>query len=107
MPTHTEPLALLTYMCTFCAQVLLLLWMLTSYVVDGFADVGTMVGARLLGAGRFDEFQTLTKRLVRSPLLPMSALQRGGFTIGVSLRFLVNLDISWKEVGQGTIKNWN
>lgn len=27
------------------------LWMVTSYIVDGFADTGTMVGSRLLGEG--------------------------------------------------------
>ena len=31
--------------------VVMQLWMVTSYIVDGFADVGTMMGSRLLGAG--------------------------------------------------------
>jgi len=44
-------------------QVLLLLWMLTSYVVDGFADVGTMVGAKLLGQRKHSDFVILTQRL--------------------------------------------
>ena len=30
-------------------------WMLMSYVVDGFADVGTMLGAKILGAGEFGD----------------------------------------------------
>ncbi|GBG32937.1 Protein DETOXIFICATION 42 [Hondaea fermentalgiana] len=33
-------------------QVLLQLWTLTSYLADGFADVGTMLGSKLLGADR-------------------------------------------------------
>ena len=37
--------------------------MLTSYLVDGFADVGSMVGAQLLGAGDHLAFGRLTKRL--------------------------------------------
>eukprot|EP00613_Pedinella_sp_CCMP2098_P079992 CAMPEP_0171940572 /NCGR_PEP_ID=MMETSP0993-20121228/37177_1 /TAXON_ID=483369 /ORGANISM="non described non described, Strain CCMP2098" /LENGTH=623 /DNA_ID=CAMNT_0012582641 /DNA_START=18 /DNA_END=1889 /DNA_ORIENTATION=+ len=44
-------------------QILILLWMLTSYVVDGFADVGSMVGSQLLGGNQFTEFTVLTKRL--------------------------------------------
>lgn len=43
-------------------QVLLLLWMLTSYIVDGFADVGTMIGSKMLGAEAFHDFKVLTKR---------------------------------------------
>ena len=43
--------------------VLLQLWMLTSYVVDGFADVGTMLGSKLLGAGRASEMRRLTRIL--------------------------------------------
>ena len=39
------------------------LWMVTSYIVDGFADVGTMVGARLLGAGERPPMRRLTLRL--------------------------------------------
>ena len=35
-----------------CAHhVSLQIWMLTSYVVDGFADVGTMLGGQFLGGG--------------------------------------------------------
>lgn len=33
-------------------QILLQLWTLTSYLADGFADVGTMLGSKLLGADR-------------------------------------------------------
>ena len=38
--------------------------MLTSYIVDGFADVGTMYGAKLLGAQQYRDFYTLRDRLV-------------------------------------------
>ena len=38
-------------------------WMLMSYVVDGFADVGTMLGAKLLGAGEFSAMRALVRRL--------------------------------------------
>ena len=37
--------------------------MLTSYIVDGFADVGTMYGAKLLGAHKYKDFCTLRDRL--------------------------------------------
>ena len=37
--------------------------MLTSYIVDGFADVGTMYGAKLLGAHQYAHFYTLRDRL--------------------------------------------
>ena len=37
--------------------------MLMSYVVDGFADVGTMLGAKLLGAGEFSAMRALVRRL--------------------------------------------
>ena len=43
--------------------VVLQLWMITSYVVDGFADVGTMHGARLLGAGSRRQPRSLTWKL--------------------------------------------
>ena len=43
--------------------VVLQLWMVTSYVVDGFADVGTMVGSRLLGAGAAQHMRKLTALL--------------------------------------------
>ena len=47
-----------------CAHhVSLQIWMLTSYIVDGFADVGTVFGAQLLGARRFTCFYTLRNRL--------------------------------------------
>ena len=42
------------------SAIVLQLWMLTSYFVDGFADVGTMVGSRLLGAGESRALRTLT-----------------------------------------------
>ncbi|EOD28222.1 hypothetical protein EMIHUDRAFT_442977, partial [Emiliania huxleyi CCMP1516] len=44
--------------------VVLQLWMVTSYVVDGFADVGTMVGSRLLGAGEERHMRRLTATLL-------------------------------------------
>ena len=40
--------------------VVLQLWMITSYVVDGFADAGTMLGAKLLGAGDVRQMRWLT-----------------------------------------------
>ena len=40
--------------------VVMQLWMVTSYVVDGFADVGTMVGSRLLGGGESRAMRRLT-----------------------------------------------
>lgn len=43
--------------------VVLQLWMLTSYVVDGFADVGTMLGSKLLGGGHTSQMRQLTKIL--------------------------------------------
>jgi len=44
-------------------QVVTQLWTLISFCCDGFADVGTMVGARLLGAGKHKEVMILTRRL--------------------------------------------
>lgn len=43
--------------------VVLQLWMITSYVVDGFADAGTMIGSRLLGAGEAHHMRSLTLTL--------------------------------------------
>lgn len=43
--------------------VVMQLWMITSYVADGFADVGTMRGARMLGAGDGDGMRRLTLRV--------------------------------------------
>ncbi len=43
--------------------VVMQLWMVTSYIVDGFADVGTMMGSRLLGAGESRAMRPLTKVL--------------------------------------------
>ena len=40
--------------------VVLQLWMVVSFVVDGFADVGTMLGSKLLGARRDPEMKRLT-----------------------------------------------
>ena len=40
--------------------VILQLWMLTSYIVDGFADAGTMIGSRLLGEGEARQMRWLT-----------------------------------------------
>eukprot|EP00587_Corethron_hystrix_P009266 CAMPEP_0113320420 /NCGR_PEP_ID=MMETSP0010_2-20120614/14248_1 /TAXON_ID=216773 ORGANISM="Corethron hystrix, Strain 308" /NCGR_SAMPLE_ID=MMETSP0010_2 /ASSEMBLY_ACC=CAM_ASM_000155 /LENGTH=362 /DNA_ID=CAMNT_0000178223 /DNA_START=368 /DNA_END=1453 /DNA_ORIENTATION=- /assembly_acc=CAM_ASM_000155 len=44
-------------------QVVMQLWTLISFCCDGFADVGTMVGARLLGAGKHEQVLVLTRRL--------------------------------------------
>ena len=40
--------------------MILQLWMITSYIVDGFADAGTMLGSALLGAGRTKPMRKLT-----------------------------------------------
>jgi Na+-driven multidrug efflux pump len=50
-------------------HVALLLWMLTSYIIDGFADLGTMYGSKMLGAGEFAQFARLVKRLVVMALI--------------------------------------
>lgn len=41
----------------------MLLWMLTSYMIDGFADVGLMLGAKYLGGGNFMLWQRLCRTL--------------------------------------------
>lgn len=43
--------------------VVMQLWMVTSYVVDGFADVGTMLGSRLVGGGQLGAMRSLTRAL--------------------------------------------
>ena len=40
------------------------LWMATSNIVDGFADVAGMMGSHLLGAGLFSQMRALTKAAV-------------------------------------------
>ena len=45
-------------------QVLLLLWMITSFVVDGAADVGTALGAKYFGGGQTRAFMQLSRRIV-------------------------------------------
>eukprot|EP01047_Picozoa_sp_COSAG01_P030553 COSAG01_NODE_2134_length_8347_cov_43.066319_3_plen_173_part_00 len=45
-----------------CTQVLLSLWTLSSYICDGFADVGTMLGSADVGAGR--SIAALSRRLL-------------------------------------------
>ncbi|GMH70318.1 hypothetical protein TrST_g4871 [Triparma strigata] len=49
-------------------HVALLLWMTTSYVIDGFADLGTMIGSKLLGEGDVKGFKKMTMLLVRMSL---------------------------------------
>ena len=44
--------------------VVLQLWMVTSYVCDGFADAGTMLGAKLLGEKQHSRLLHLCNRLV-------------------------------------------
>jgi len=44
-------------------QIILQLWSLVSYTCDGFADVGTMVGGRLLGGKQNETMKILTLRL--------------------------------------------
>eukprot|EP00040_Diaphanoeca_grandis_P030185 m.178015 g.178015 ORF g.178015 m.178015 type:complete len:531 (+) comp31920_c2_seq2:148-1740(+) len=45
-------------------HIIFQLWSLTSYVCDGFADVGTMLGAKLLGMGQVHLLRQLANRLV-------------------------------------------
>ena len=45
-------------------QIAITLWMVTSYVCDGFADVGTMVGANLLARNKFKQLLTLRNILM-------------------------------------------
>lgn len=45
-------------------QIVAQLWMVTSYINDGFADVGTMVGGRFWGAGRLEPLRQLARRLL-------------------------------------------
>jgi Na+-driven multidrug efflux pump len=40
-------------------QIAITLWMVTSYVCDGVADVGTMIGANLLGSNEPDKFNQI------------------------------------------------
>lgn len=44
--------------------VTLQLWLVTSFIVDGFADVGTMLSSRLLGSDTLSELRDLTSKLV-------------------------------------------
>ena len=44
-------------------QVIIQLWSLVSYACDGFADVGTMIGGRLIGSQKHSSMILLTKRL--------------------------------------------
>jgi len=45
-------------------HVVVSLWMVCSYVVDGFATCATVIGSRLFGAGRKDELVRLSHALV-------------------------------------------
>eukprot|EP00037_Helgoeca_nana_P035676 m.426291 g.426291 ORF g.426291 m.426291 type:complete len:496 (-) comp57342_c0_seq1:108-1595(-) len=45
-------------------QVIAQLWGLTSYVCDGFADVGTMLASKLIGEGRPEAVRRLSRRLL-------------------------------------------
>ena len=45
-------------------QLVLQLWMLTSLVCDGFADAGTMLGSKMIGAGHQGAFARLCRRLI-------------------------------------------
>ena len=50
-------------------HVAMLIWMLLSFVVDGFADLATMLGAAMIGAGEYNAFGRLVIRLVRLSLV--------------------------------------
>ena len=45
-------------------HIVVSLWMVCSYVVDGFATCATVIGSRLFGAGRKDELVRLSHTLV-------------------------------------------
>ena len=54
-----------------------------SYVVDGFADVGTLLGAKLLGAGEFSAMRALVRRLdVLGVVSGLAAAARLGLLAG-------------------------
>jgi len=46
-------------------HVAMMVWMLTSYVIDGFADLATMIGSVQLGRGDTKSFNELTLKLVK------------------------------------------
>ena len=50
-------------------QIVLQLWSLTSYIVDGFADVATMVGSKLLGSKLQHKVYIPMNRLVMMSLI--------------------------------------
>jgi Na+-driven multidrug efflux pump len=66
-------------------RVVLSLWMVTSYVCDGYANVGTMLGAKLIGARRAAEVRVLRNFLVAfaaaTGLLAAAALAAWGAEI--------------------------
>ena len=45
-------------------HIIFQLWSLTSYICDGFADVGTMLGSKMLGEGQPGRLNALANRLL-------------------------------------------
>ena len=64
-------------------QIAIALWMITSYVCDGFADVGTMVGAKLLGSSKPDKFNQII--VLRNILMSFGLII--GFLAGLGMFF--------------------
>ena len=66
-------------------RIVLSLWMVTSYVCDGYANIGTMIGAKLIGARRAAEMRVLRNFLVAfgltTGLLAAAALAARGADI--------------------------
>lgn len=50
-------------------QIALQLWLLASFVIDGFAITGTSLGAKQIGADQFQEFRNLGRKLSKLALL--------------------------------------
>jgi len=64
-------------------HVCILTWMFTSYLIDGFADVGLMLGAKMLGGGQVQAFKRLSLRLT------MMGLATGAVCAGTSTLDLI------------------
>ena len=83
-------------------QLVLQLWMLTSLVCDGFADAGTMLGSKMIGAGHQGAFARLCRRLIAYGLCT-------GLACGLAMYFfqhdIVGLYFGGEGEGGGGGKN--
>jgi len=70
----------LIYFWLFYFQICYTLWMLTSYLSDGFADIGTMLGSKLLGSYKSDLIKPIFNKLAGMGIV-FGALMGGGFFI--------------------------